>query len=317
MKQYRLIILLLLTAFHLLGQTEDEPPKNPIDGKCYAKSTTPDKYEIVEKKVLVQEATTQETLIPPVYDTVQQRVLIKEAHVKYVPIPAVYDTIEVKVPKKEKALIVDEIYETVVTKTKTNEKDGKWVKVKIPNCYSANEEDCYSMRWVSNKPQYTSKEYLKEIRLDKEAIEGEYEIIKKQVLKKPAGVKEVYVPAEYKNMDKVVLIKHARKKIVNIPARYRNIKEKKLVKKGGDLQWVEVICSEALTEIVVSQVQLALKGREFYDGSINGKLDATTQSALEEYQRQNNLPVGRLDKYTIEALGFNYVIFSKPVKPRS
>ena len=214
-------------------------------------------------------------------------------------------------------MIVDEVYETKVTKTKLGEKDGRWVKVKIPNCYSANEEDCYSMQWVSNKPQYTTQQYLKEVKLDKEVIEAEYEIMKKLVLKKKARVEQVYVPAEYKTIQKSVLIKHARKKIVNIPARYRNIKEKKLVKKGGDLQWVEVICPDALTEIVVSQVQLALKGREFYDGSINGKLDPSTQSALEEYQKQNNLPVGKLDKHTIEALGFNYVIFSKPVKPRT
>ena len=50
-----------------------------------------------------------------------------------------------------------------------------------------------------------------------------------------------------------------------------------------------------------------------YNGDISGKMNNGTQEALEKFQRELSLPVGRLDRKTIEALGFNYVIFSKPL----
>ncbi len=311
------LFILLFIGSTLVAQPDNKLPDQPMDGKCYSKATKPDKFEVVEKEQVISPATTKEELIPPQYDTVETKVVTKEAYTKYITIPPVYDTIDVKVPKKEKSMIVRETYETVITKKKTSEEGGRWVKVKIPNCYSQNEEDCYTMQWLPDKPQYESKEYLVGVGLDEDEVKGEYELVKKVVIKEPSRVTSVYVPEEYKMVKKAILVKNARKKVTKIPEKKRMVKQKVLVEKGGGLEWVEVLCPDALTEIVVSQVQLALKGRSFYKGAISGKLDAETQDALEAYQKAKDLPIGKLDKFTIEALGFNYVIFSQPITPRS
>lgn len=318
MKFYYLPLILFLFVGSLLSaQPDTKLPDQPMDGKCYSKSLTPDKYKVVEKEQVIAPATTIEELIPPEYDIRETKVVVREAYTKYITIPAVYDTVQIKVSKKEKSLIVSETYQTVITKKKTSNEGGRWVKVKIPNCYSQNEEDCHTMQWLPDKPQYDTKEYLTGVSMDKDIIEEEYEMINKVIIKEPSRVKSVYMPEEYRTIKKKVLIKNARKKITNIPEKRRKVKLKVLDEKGGKQKWVEVLCPDALTEIVISQVQLALKGRSFYKGGINGKLDANTQDALEAYQKATSLPIGKLDKYTIEALGFNYVIFSQPITPRS
>lgn len=314
--------ILLCLSLPLWSQTtldKEEQPK-PTEGVCFAKSVTPDKFKIVEEQVEIEAAHKKESFVPAIYDTIRQQMLIRESHYKMVTYDAVFDTIEIEIKTKAEAKVIQENYETIYQverkpQTEGSDKGGQWEKTQIPNCKSPNPKDCETMRWVEKKPEFEIKQ--KEILVTAEWADttekAETRIVKKIREKTPARVEKIFVPAEYETIEKIVLKNHARKIVVEIPAKYKTIKTKKLIEKGGKMVWVEVICPDALNEIVISQVQLALKGRRFYEGDIDGKMNNATQKALESFQNSVSLPVGKLDKQTIEALGFNYVIFSKPL----
>lgn len=66
-------------------------------------------------------------------------------------------------------------------------------------------------------------------------------------------------------------------------------------------EWVEV--GGATPVVVVRQAQERLKIAGFDPGPVDGMLDARTQAALRQYQRQQGLPVtGALDAATRKAL---------------
>lgn len=293
------------------------PP--PTSGVCYAKSVTPDKFKIIEEQVIIEAAKTTEEFVPAIYDTLQQRLLIRKAYEKIVTYEAEFDTIMVKVKVKDKSRVIEEKYKTVFNvKKKPNadgsEKNGEWVTVKIPNCNSPNPKDCETLQWVEKKQEYdiSTKEVFVAATWADSSGESESILVPKVVQRRPARVERIFVPADYKVVEKAVLKKHARKILVEIPPKYKTVKKKKLVEKGGKQVWVEILCPSSLNEIVISQVQLALKGRKYYKGGISGLLDKETQAAIEKFQNENSLPIGKLDRDTIEALGFNYVIFKEP-----
>jgi hypothetical protein len=330
MKQYTLLftLTLLFLSVHLLAQkpptdTKEEPPQ-PTEGVCFAKSVTPDKFKIVEEQVLVAPAQTKEEFVPALYDTIKQEILVRQSYDKIVTHDAVFDTTYIMVNTKDKSKVIREEYKTIFEVEQKpmpegEAKGGKWVKTKIPNCNSPNEKDCETMRWVETRAEFdiTQKEVFVKAEWADTMEEGATQRVRQIKEIKPAYIEKVFVPAEYEYVDKIVLKRHARKVLTEVPAKYKTVKTKKLVETGGKTVWVEVLCPESLNEIVISQVQLALKGRKMYDGQISGKLDSLTQEALEKFQKEVSLPVGKLDRQTIEALGFNYVIFSKPLDNKS
>ena len=319
-----LSLTILMFSFSLFAQkppsNQEEEPPQPTEGVCFAKSVTPDKFKIVEEQVLVEPAKTKEEFVPAVYDTIRQQILVRQSYNKIVTHEAKFDTTYITVKTKDKSKVIQEKYKTIfeVEKKPTPEgetKGGKWVKTKIKNCNSPNPKDCETMRWVETRPEFDITQ--KEIFVNAEWADTIEQGLTRQIQQikqvKPARIERIFVPAEYEYIDKVTLKRHARKILVEIPPKYKTVKTKKLIEKGGKKVWVEVLCPESLNEIVVSQVQLALKGRRMYNGDINGKMNDATQKALEKFQKDLSLPVGRLDRQTIEALGFNYVIFSKPL----
>jgi hypothetical protein len=314
----------MILSFSLFAQKSpsdpgDEPPQ-PTEGVCFAKSVTPDKFKVVEEQLLVAPAQTKEEFIAAVYDTVRQQILIRQSYNKIITHEAKFDTSYITVNTKDKSRVIQEQYKTIFEVEKKplpkgEDSGGKWVKTKIPNCSSPNPKDCETMRWIETRQEFDINQ--KKVFVNAEWADTLEKGATTQILQikqvKPARIERIFVPAEYEYLDKIVLKRHARKILVEVPAKYKTIKIKKLVEKGGKKVWVEVLCPESLNEIVVSQVQLALKGRKMYNGDINGKLDTLTQKGLEKFQKEVSLPVGRLDRQTIEALGFNYVIFSKPL----
>jgi hypothetical protein len=304
-------------------KTDSIAPPAPIEGTCYARSETPDKFIIEEKEKMVEEAKIQEKYIPAEYDTIRQQILIRQSYDKIVTYEAEFDTVMMEVKIKDKSKVIQEKYKTVFESDEMNTakgggdvKKGRWQTVKMKDCTSPNPKDCETQKWVADKPEYniTTKEVFVQASWADTVESGSTIKIPKIVQTKAARVEKIFVPAEYETIEKVALKRHARKVLIEIPPKYKTVKIKKLIEKGGKPIWVEVMCPESLNEIVISQVQLALKGRKFYKGSISGRLDKATLAALEKFQKESSLPLGKLNKQTIEALGFNYSIFKKPME---
>ena len=75
-----------------------------------------------------------------------------------------------------------------------------------------------------------------------------------------------------------------------------------MVEKGGYTAWTEVLCMEEITEVLVGQIQNALKEKGYYDEVNTLQFDVKTKASLMRFQKENNLPVGQLDFETLEAL---------------
>ena len=61
-----------------------------------------------------------------------------------------------------------------------------------------------------------------------------------------------------------------------------------------------------VTPVIMRKVQQALVNAGFNPGPVDGVSGAKTQNAIESFQKQNNLPPGKLTKNTLRALGVDF-----------
>ena len=292
---------------------DDMPPQPSEFGKCYAKCRVADCEVELFKTVMTKDETQKFTTVPAQYETVSEQVLIKEASVKLVPVPAEYETITEKVLVKEAATKIvtkPPVYKTETERVMVSAAYGEWVRKKrAPNCFSQNPVDCHVMCWVEVPAKYkniTKKVLVEPGREEVVEIPAEYKTVTRRVLKTPATVKEVEIPAEYKTFTRRVQSIPARTESETIPAEYETVTYKMIADYGGFSDWVEVLCDNQQTSSVVSRVQQSLADKGYNPGPVDGIMGGQTKTALEKYQKENNLPIGNLNTETLSALGVSY-----------
>lgn len=96
------------------------------------------------------------------------------------------------------------------------------------------------------------------------------------------------------------------KKKIEFPATYTNVSLKKLVVPDEKELEIEVLCPEKLTEKIIDEVQLKLKGLGFAADNFANELGETTLDSLKKFQEQNELPIGGLNIPTLQLLGIQY-----------
>lgn len=80
-----------------------------------------------------------------------------------------------------------------------------------------------------------------------------------------------------------------------------------IFKEGKKLsKWIEVLCPGEVTQLVVHQVQNALRAEDYYQGTNSSRLDEETKDALTAYQKDNGLPIGNLDFNTLDMLRISH-----------
>lgn len=286
--------------------TSNQLPQPDDYDKCFSRATMSDQYEWIDKEVEVRKASVKVIEVPAEYETIQEKVLVKEETVQYVIVPPRYKMITEKVIVKEAAKVLTEKYENVTETVLTQSAYGEWAEIIDPNCFSSNPKDCTIMQWREVPAAYDT---LKRKMLTQvgdyaaEEIPSEYIMVQKRVMIEPAKVVERIIPAEYKEVRKRIVVSPAKKEEILIPATYETVKEKRLVKKGGEIVWVEVLCPLKVKEGVLRQIQVALLNEGIYKGAITGKFNAKMKRALKRFQESNGLPVGNLNTETLLTLG--------------
>lgn len=98
-----------------------------------------------------------------------------------------------------------------------------------------------------------------------------------------------------------------------IPVEYQYFKKVVKTRQGAAAEslaqeqvQVEVICNFEDRGFLVGHVQLALKRYNYYTGPINGYWTTYTEQALINFQKERFLPVGELDRMTVEQLGLDF-----------
>ncbi|MBP6979076.1 MAG: OmpA family protein [Bacteroidales bacterium] len=242
-------LLVALMAMGVYSAMSQELPENPAPGKCYIKCITVDEFAEITETIEVSPTYKKLRVIPATYKTVEEKVLIKEATKKLVYVPAVFETVEVPYVNKEASRTLEVIPASFGSASKTFEvypKTAKWEYTTLPNCPSANRDDCVVACFV----EYPEKtETIPITTLTKDASTRETPIgeiratYKKQIVKTPARMDEIEIPAEYTTIKRQVIDKPAQVVEEVVPAITRTITKTILTKKGGMAVWEEVDCS--------------------------------------------------------------------------
>jgi len=241
--------LFLCLAFVLgLGFSQAQNlPANPTPGKCYVKCITKDEFKTIEETVEVYPSYTTLEVVPATYKNVEERVLIKEATKKFTYVPATYETVEVPYVKKASRTDLSINPATFGSNSKNYESypaTSGW-QYKETVCDSPNKEDCVVACFVEYPAQYSDIAYTtltKDASTSANTVPEVKTTYKKRVIKTPARMEEVEIPAEYSTITRQVIATEATTRSVTIPARFETYTRTVLAKKGGITTWEEVDC---------------------------------------------------------------------------
>ncbi len=107
----------------------------------------------------------------------------------------------------------------------------------------------------------------------------------------------IEVPAEY---EEYVIVKDTAKTSQYI---IETIEIERLVKEGGFMEWMEVICYDKVTDRIIKQIETRLKDLGYYNCEIKGLFNSEVRESLTEFQRANYLGMGHITAETLYALG--------------
>lgn len=293
-------------------------------------TVTPAQYEMVEKQVLVSEASTRLETIPAEYETVTEQVLDKAAHTVWkkgtgpiqridestgeimclVEVPATYKTISkqvLKSPATTRTVDIPAVYKTVSVRQEVSSASEQ--RTPVPAVYGSVERTVLDQEagfvWhpVDNTDHPASTRTGNQICLTE--TPPEYRTVESTVVRTPAQSRTIEIPAEYANVEVTKLVSPASENVEVIPATYRTLEKRELVK-DGYMSWRSILCDTNMTTSRIADIQRALvsAGYDIGSGGVDGVIGASTMSAVNAFQRDENLPV---DKYlnidTVKALG--------------
>jgi len=257
-------LLLPLTTLSLSAQDLALTPPNAKPGECYAKVMTPAKYETVEEKVMVKEATEEISVVPAKYETAEEKVEVIPESKKLIPVPETYkevvETIEVKPASK--------VWKTSLKKKAlpVNKMILDSLKAQGIETDTAVGGTCYKEYFQPAKYSTVEEKVLiQNERNETEVIPANYDTEEKKIEITPASKKVVEIPAEFEYVEEKVLVEEAKtvwKKgqnpaqkltgatgeimcLVKVPAKYKTIK--KLVVKSPARTEIQEVPAEIQT----------------------------------------------------------------------
>jgi hypothetical protein len=225
----------------------------------------PAESRAVTRQIIDQPATVRTVEVAGTTKTIKRRVLDKAATTTEQVIPAVYRT---------------------VTKTVVD-KPASTTEVAVPAVYQT------IQKRVVDKPA-TTREFT---------IPAVTETITRRVIDVPASIREEVVPAEYRTMTRQVLDQAASLREVDVPAQFETLSYQAKVSDSITVRRA-ILCESNATPSKIREIQEALKKAGYNPGEINGQLKAETMSAVNRYQKAQNLPIdGFLNMETVKSLG--------------
>jgi len=224
-------------------------PENPEPGKCYVKCITKDTFKEVTETLQVYPTYTTLQVVPATYKTVEETVLVKEATEKYTYTPATYETIEIPYISKEARTDLNVVPASFGRDSKTFEMypaTSGWEYKILEDCPSINKDDCVAACFV----EYPS--VMKDVPFTTLATDAgtttvpvseRSAVYKKKIIKTPARMDKIVIPAEYKTITRKVVDVPATTISNTVPARNETVTRTVLDKKGGITTWEEVECA--------------------------------------------------------------------------
>ncbi len=289
--------------------------------------TKPATYRTVEKKVLVKEASSKIVVVPAVYETVEEKVIDKPAHQVWkkgtgaiqkinestgeimclVDVPATYKTVTkqvLKTPETTKVVKIPAEYTTVKVKELVTAATEERVAVPAEYKNVTKTELLGEQRYVWH--EISNNEMSKKSRTGNQIClvdsPAEYKTVTKRVVTSPATTETVTIPATYKTVKVQKLAQKADTQTTVVPAEYKIVQRKEKVEEGK-MEWRSILCETNMTTNRISDIQRALLAKGYNPGKIDGIVGKNTMSAVNAFQKDNNLPVDDyLNIETVQAL---------------
>lgn len=195
------------------------------DDFCFAKLKSPDIYDEVSEKVLVQPASQNIIKVPAQYETITEQIMVQPESRKILYVPAVYETVTEQVidqPESRKLINIPAVFENQTERVLVKE-EGKRLVV-VPAIYETVTEQ------IMISPP--SKRF--------EFIPAVYETTSVQVIAKAATERYVPVPAEYETIMEQIEIEPATVRIETKSPIMKKVAERILIK-PAHTKWVETV----------------------------------------------------------------------------
>lgn len=276
--------------------------------KCYGQAFTPIYYKSIQENIQLRAAYKEKKQVALQYDTVVSKVLVKNDAIDFESYKADYNIIKEKILIREEGKIYRKVFNMVENpRIKRSSFIGWNVKSNcaMPKC------DDVILQWLVLGTLFDTLEVpeLASMKIETQ-IPPIYKTIYRIQPKEHALIETQKLPGQYELITQYIVRQHAQEETFKYPTKFRTI-ERKLPQPNSNAKiWVEVLCPDDLNGHFIGQLQLALKKEKHPVGKVNGVWNKLCQTALENYQRQNSLPIGQFDKATIQALGLNYDVLT-------
>lgn len=288
----------------------------------------PARYEWVEQRVMVAPAGRKLVEVPAVFETVQERVLVESAKTVWkkgrggiekidnatgdimclVEIPAVYKTLSkrvLKAPASTRAVEEPARYETIRVRKLVD--DAREVRTAVPAKYKD-----VTKRVKVSEPKHLWHEVETQGDFGKKTgnviclkeTPARTASVSRKVVKTPASVQRVEIPAKYETKRVRRLVSDAREERTTIPAQTRQV-SKRIKVSDSRLEWRSILCETNMSTSTIRGVQRALLSAGYAPGPIDGVLGRETMNAIDRYQRARGMATGGLTMETLEKLGVN------------
>jgi peptidoglycan hydrolase-like protein with peptidoglycan-binding domain len=123
------------------------------------------------------------------------------------------------------------------------------------------------------------------------------------VIDTEATVREVDVPAVTRKVRVPIVAEQAKVETDTVPEQYGTV-SKTVKVSDASVEWRNILCEVNTTPAKIREIEEALKKAGFNPGVTDGVVNQSTMTALNAYQRANNLPIDRyINLVTVKALG--------------
>ncbi len=284
-------------------------------------------YEWVEQRVMVSPASRKLVEVPAVFESVQERIKVEDAKSVWkkgrggiekidhasgeimclVEVPAVYKTLSkriVKSPASSRVIEQPARYETI--RVRKLVKDATETRVEIPAKYETITKRVLNQaathHWHNSAGDGSAHGKHTGNKICLQATPAKMASVKKRVVKTPASVKRVEIPAKYETKKVQQLVEDAKEVRTSIPAKTETI-SKRVKVSDARLEWRSILCDTNMTQGTVQKVQRALLSAGYAPGPIDGVLGSQTMAAVDRFQRTKGLATGGLTFDTLKQLG--------------
>lgn len=284
-------------------------PPDAKPGECYAKVLVPAKYDVVTEKVLKREASDKITVVPAKFEWVEERILVKEAGESVEVVPTKYRWVEERVmvePATTRLVPVPAQFETVTERVLDRPEQTTWKKGRGPiERIDGNTGEILCLVVEPATYKTITRTVVKTPASTRQVdVPPVYKTVRKQVVDSPASVVKKPTRAEYSTIRVRKMVEPPRENRVSLPAEFQTV-TKRVKVSNERMSWQPILCETNVNAEVVAKIQRALDGKGFSPGDIDGVLGSETLSAVEAYQRANNLSRGGVTMETLKSLGVN------------